>query len=57
MMRCVAVFCHREVISMAETVTIKDGKLISSQVVDKISSKIEKGALAKVNAIIVHQTG
>jgi N-acetyl-anhydromuramyl-L-alanine amidase AmpD len=43
---------------MAEpTATFMNGKLIASRVIDKITSKIEKGALTRVNAIIVHQTG
>jgi N-acetyl-anhydromuramyl-L-alanine amidase AmpD len=43
---------------MAEsTATVVNGKLIASRVIDKVMSKIEKGALTKVNAIIVHQTG
>jgi N-acetyl-anhydromuramyl-L-alanine amidase AmpD len=41
----------------AEAIEIKDGKLISPEVTQKISSQIEKGALSKVNAIVVHQTG
>lgn len=41
----------------AETIEIKDGKLISPKVTQKISSQIEKGALSKVSAIVVHQTG
>jgi N-acetyl-anhydromuramyl-L-alanine amidase AmpD len=36
---------------------LKNGKLISSEVTDKVTSPIEKGALQKVDAIIVHQTG
>jgi len=43
---------------MAEsTATVVNGRLIASRVIDKVSSKIEKGALNKVNAIIIHQTG
>lgn len=43
---------------MAEsTATVMNGKLIASKVIDKVLSKIEKGALTKVNAIIIHQTG
>lgn len=41
----------------AKTVTVKNGKLITSRVIDKVSSKIEKGALIYVSAIIIHQTG
>jgi len=37
--------------------TVKNGKLVSSKVFDKVKSKIEKGALTKVDAIVVHQTG
>lgn len=40
-----------------DTPTIKNGKLLSPRVVDKITGKIEKGALASVAALIVHQTG
>jgi N-acetyl-anhydromuramyl-L-alanine amidase AmpD len=43
---------------MAEsTATIVNGKLVASRVIDKVTSKIDKGALTKVNAIIIHQTG
>jgi N-acetyl-anhydromuramyl-L-alanine amidase AmpD len=43
---------------MAEsTASIVNGKLISSRVIDKVTSKIEKGVLTKVQAIIIHQTG
>jgi N-acetyl-anhydromuramyl-L-alanine amidase AmpD len=43
---------------MAEsTVTVRGGKLVTSKVISKVMSKIEKGALVKVNAIVVHQTG
>ena len=38
-------------------VEIKNGKLISSKVNDKVNGTIEKGALTVVNAIVVHQTG
>jgi N-acetyl-anhydromuramyl-L-alanine amidase AmpD len=41
----------------AEKIELNGGKLISSSVVDKVNSKIEKGALTKVNALIIHQTG
>lgn len=40
-----------------DTPTIKNGKLLSPRVVDKITGKIEKGALASVAALVVHQTG
>ena len=36
---------------------IKDGKLIDPRVTLKISATIERGALTKVNAIVIHQTG
>jgi N-acetyl-anhydromuramyl-L-alanine amidase AmpD len=36
---------------------IKNGKLLSAKVTDKVISKIEKGNLQKVAALIVHQTG
>ncbi len=36
---------------------IKDGKIVGSKVIDKIESKIEKGAMSAVHGIIVHQTG
>jgi hypothetical protein len=36
---------------------IKDGRIINSPVVDRIQSRIEKGEMAAVNGIIVHQTG
>lgn len=36
---------------------IKDGKLISGNVIDKINPKIEKGAMSSVNGLVVHQTG
>lgn len=43
---------------MAEsTATVVNGKLVASRVIDKVTNKIEKGALSKVNAIVVHQTG
>jgi N-acetyl-anhydromuramyl-L-alanine amidase AmpD len=43
---------------MAEpTPAVVNGKLVAWRVIDKVTSKIEKGALSKVNAIIVHQTG
>ena len=38
-------------------VEVKDGKLISGEVTDKITAKIEKGKLAAIDALIVHQTG
>lgn len=40
-----------------DTPTIKNGKLLSPRVVDKVTGKIEKGALASVAALVVHQTG
>ena len=36
---------------------LADGKLVASQVIDKIFAQIEKGPMPKVSAIIVHQTG
>lgn len=45
---------------MAEPQTapeIKNGKLLSPRVADKVTSKIEKGQMASVAGIIVHQTG
>jgi N-acetyl-anhydromuramyl-L-alanine amidase AmpD len=42
---------------MAESVNVKDGKLIDSKVTDKLNAKIEKGALTVVHALVVHQTG
>ena len=42
---------------MADLVTVKDGKLIDSKVIDRIDSKIEKGVLGSVHALVVHQTG
>jgi N-acetyl-anhydromuramyl-L-alanine amidase AmpD len=36
---------------------IVDGKLIADRVTDKIESKIEKGPMAKVDALVMHQTG
>jgi len=38
-------------------VTLKDGKLISPRIIDKVTGKIEHGALAAVHAIVLHQTG
>jgi N-acetyl-anhydromuramyl-L-alanine amidase AmpD len=43
--------------NVAAESTIKDGKLVSDKVIDKINSKIEKGGMSVVNAIVVHQTG
>jgi N-acetyl-anhydromuramyl-L-alanine amidase AmpD len=43
--------------STETTPTISNGKLVSPKVVDKVTAKIEKGALATVSALIVHQTG
>lgn len=37
--------------------TLSGGRLISNRVIDKISNKIEKGAMVDVRAIVVHQTG
>jgi len=42
---------------MADEAQIKDGKLISSRVADRIQSGIEKGSLTTVHALVVHQTG
>ena len=44
---------------MADTpkASIVNGKIIASQVTDKVTSAIEKGPQSKVDAIIVHQTG
>jgi len=39
------------------TPAVKNGKLVASKVIDKVKSKIEKGSLTKVDAIVVHQTG
>jgi N-acetyl-anhydromuramyl-L-alanine amidase AmpD len=36
---------------------IKNGKLISPRVTDKLTSKIEKGQMTGVAGIVVHQTG
>jgi N-acetyl-anhydromuramyl-L-alanine amidase AmpD len=41
----------------AANTSLVDGRLVSDRVTDKINRKIEKGALARVNAIVVHQTG
>jgi len=38
------------------TPAVKNGKLVASKVIDKVKSKIEKGSLTKVDAIVVHQT-
>ncbi|MEF3073837.1 peptidoglycan recognition family protein [Methylobacter sp. Wu1] len=38
-------------------VEIKNGKLVTPKIIDKVNSKIEKGSLSIVNAIIIHQTG
>lgn len=43
--------------STESTPTINNGKLVSSRVVDKVTAKIEKGALTSVAALVVHQTG
>lgn len=37
--------------------SLKGGKVLSPEVTDRITSRIEKGALSKVDAIVVHQTG
>jgi N-acetyl-anhydromuramyl-L-alanine amidase AmpD len=42
---------------MANEAQLKDGKLISSRVADKIQAAIEKGVLTTVHALVVHQTG
>ena len=42
---------------MADEVVWAGGKLVHAKVVDKVNSKIEKGVLGTVNAIVVHQTG
>lgn len=39
------------------TPTISNGKLVSPKVVDKVTAKIEKGAMASVAALVLHQTG
>jgi len=39
------------------TAEIKNGKLLSSRVTDKVTSKIEKGLMSSVAGIVVHQTG
>jgi hypothetical protein len=36
---------------------IVDGKLIADRVTDRIESRIEKGPMAKVDALVMHQTG
>jgi N-acetyl-anhydromuramyl-L-alanine amidase AmpD len=41
-------------LAMAE---IQDGKLIDGKVTIELAPKIEQGALKKVNAIVLHQTG
>ena len=42
---------------MADEVEFNGGKLIHSKVTDKVNSKIEKGTLVAVHAIVLHQTG
>lgn len=42
---------------MGEVAAWMGGKLVHSKVIDKINSKIEKGALTAVHGLIVHQTG
>jgi N-acetyl-anhydromuramyl-L-alanine amidase AmpD len=62
--------CHDDVLGCRDVVNqvhvmancesipeVKDGKLVSSKVTDKNFSKIEKGSLAAVHALIIHQTG
>lgn len=36
---------------------VSGGKLLHSRITDKVNSKIEKGLLATVHAIVLHQTG
>lgn len=40
-----------------DSVELKNGKLVSSRVTDKVVSTIEKGPLVKVDALVVHQSG
>ncbi|WP_293367588.1 peptidoglycan recognition family protein [Nevskia sp.] len=42
---------------MTENVSCVGGKLIHPKITDKVNSKIEKGALDVVNALVIHQTG
>lgn len=42
---------------MADEVEFKGGKLIHPKITDKVNSKIEKGSLVAVHAIVLHQTG
>lgn len=42
---------------MADEVVWAGGKLIHANVKDKVNSKIEKGALGAVHALVLHQTG
>lgn len=42
---------------MSDEIAWTNGKLVHSKVTDKVNAKIEKGALATVHAIVVHQTG
>lgn len=42
---------------MADEIVWSGGKLVHANVADKINSKIEKGKLSSVSAIVVHQTG
>lgn len=42
---------------MTENASWVGGKLIHSKVADRVNSKIEKGALTKANALVIHQTG
>lgn len=42
---------------MADEVLWAGGKLVHAKVTDKVNGKIEKGALATVHALVLHQTG
>jgi len=42
---------------MADEITWSGGKLVHGKVKDKVNSKIEKGALPAVHALVLHQTG
>ena len=42
---------------MGEDAAWAGGKLVHKNVLDKVNAKIEKGALAVVNALVLHQTG
>ena len=39
---------------MGDEVTVTDGKLIHARVTSRINSKIEKGTLSTVHAIVIH---